>query len=51
MNLWIPTTAVVVGGVALAKVPYNKYLLWLAPLLGIYLVLICVMLGLGAALG
>jgi len=51
MNLWIPTTAVVVGGVALAKVPYNKYLRWLAPLLGIYLVLICAMLGLGAALG
>jgi len=51
MNLWIPTTAVVVGGVALAKVPYDKYLKWLAPLLGIYLVVICLLLGLGAAVG
>jgi uncharacterized ion transporter superfamily protein YfcC len=50
MNLWIPTTAVVMGGLALAKVGYNKYLRWLAPLLAIYLVLICGFLALGAAL-
>ena len=50
MNLWIPTTAVVMGGIALAKVGYDKYLRFLAPLLGILFVLICGFLGLGAVL-
>lgn len=50
MNLWIPTTAVVMGGIALAKVSYDKYLKWLAPLLGIFFVVICAFLALGAAL-
>lgn len=49
MNLWFPTTAVVMGGLALAKVGYNKYLRSLAPLLAIYFVLICAFLALGAA--
>ncbi|HTZ85956.1 MAG TPA: Na+/H+ antiporter NhaC family protein [Solirubrobacteraceae bacterium] len=50
MNLWIPTTAVVMGGVALAKVGYDKYLKWLWPLLAIYFVVISAFLGLAAAL-
>jgi uncharacterized ion transporter superfamily protein YfcC len=50
MNLWIPTTAVVMGGIALAKVGYDKYLRFLAPLLGIFFVLICAFLAIGAAL-
>ncbi|MFE0104337.1 YfcC family protein [Streptomyces sp. NPDC059009] len=50
MNLWVPTTAVTIGGVALAKVGYNKYLRFVWPLLAILLVLICVFVGLGAAM-
>ncbi|MEV7285851.1 YfcC family protein [Streptomyces sp. NPDC093252] len=48
MNLWVPTTAVTIGGVALAKVGYNKYLRFVTPLLGILFVLICVFVALGA---
>jgi uncharacterized ion transporter superfamily protein YfcC len=50
MNLWVPTTAVVMGGIALAKVGYDKYLRFLAPLLGIFFVLICAFLAIGAVL-
>jgi len=49
MNLWVPTTAVVMGGLTLGKVGYNKYLRFIAPLLGILFVLICGFLLLGAA--
>jgi len=50
MNLWVPTTAVVIGGVALAKVRYDHYLRFVAPLLGILFVLTCAFLAIGAAL-
>ncbi|QEU95059.1 YfcC family protein [Streptomyces kanamyceticus] len=50
MNLWVPTTAVTIGGVALAKVGYDKYLRFVWPLLAILSVLICVFVALGAAL-
>jgi uncharacterized ion transporter superfamily protein YfcC len=49
MNLFTPTSAVVMGGLALAKVDYNRYLRFLAPLLGILLVLTLVFVGVGAA--
>ncbi|MCX5386441.1 YfcC family protein [Streptomyces sp. NBC_00083] len=49
MNLWVPTTAVTIGGVALAKVGYNKYLRFVAPLLALLLVLICAFVAAGAA--
>ncbi|MFI6938824.1 YfcC family protein [Streptomyces sp. NPDC050418] len=49
MNLWVPTTAVTIGGVALAKVGYDKYLRFVWPLLVILFVLICGFLALGAA--
>ncbi|MFJ9125106.1 MULTISPECIES: YfcC family protein [unclassified Streptomyces] len=49
MNLWVPTTAVTIGGVALAKVGYDKYLRFVWPLLAILLVLICAFVALGAA--
>ncbi|WP_306322274.1 MULTISPECIES: YfcC family protein [unclassified Streptomyces] len=49
MNLWVPTTAVTIGGVALAKVGYDKYLRFVWPLLAILFVLICVFVALGAA--
>jgi len=50
MNLWVPTTAVVMGGIALAKVGYDKYMKWLWPLLAIFFVVICAFVGVAAAL-
>ncbi|CAM5566165.1 YfcC family protein OS=Streptomyces alboniger OX=132473 GN=CP975_08555 PE=4 SV=1 [Streptomyces alboniger] len=50
MNLWVPTTAVTIGGVALAKVGYDRYLRFVWPLLAVLALLICVFVGLGAAL-
>ncbi|RKN72578.1 YfcC family protein [Streptomyces klenkii] len=48
MNLWVPTTAVIMGGVALAKVGYDKYLRFVWPLLVLLSVLICGFVALGA---
>lgn len=48
MNLFTPTSAVVMGGLAVAKVEYNRYVRFIAPLLGILLVLIAALVGLGA---
>ncbi|MFC5719169.1 YfcC family protein [Streptomyces gamaensis] len=48
MNLWVPTTAVVVGGVSLARVGYDRYLRFVWPLLVILGVLVCVFVGVGA---
>src|ERR671912_2633045 len=39
MNLFIPTSAVVMGGLAIARVPYGKYLRWVWPLLAMLVVL------------
>ncbi|MEU8894893.1 YfcC family protein [Nocardia sp. NPDC048505] len=50
-NLVTPTTAVVTGGLALAKVRYDRYVKFVAPLLGILFVLTCVFLVGGALLG
>ena len=50
MNLFTPTSAVVMGGLALAKVGYGTYLRFLAPLLAVLLVLITAFLAVGAAL-
>ncbi|QIS04130.1 YfcC family protein [Nocardia brasiliensis] len=50
-NLVTPTTAVVTGGLALAKVRYDRYVRFVAPLLGILAVLICVFLALGSFVG
>ncbi|MND01218.1 hypothetical protein D3C83_201220 [compost metagenome] len=33
VNLVTPTSAVVMGGLAIARVPYGKYLRWVWPLL------------------
>ncbi|MFB6572075.1 YfcC family protein [Streptomyces noursei] len=48
MNLWVPTTAVIMGGVSLAKVGYDTYLRFVAPLLALLAVLICAFVALGA---
>ncbi|GAA2929886.1 YfcC family protein [Streptomyces thioluteus] len=48
MNLWVPTTAVVVGGVSLAKVGYDRYLRFVWPLLAVLAVVICAFVAFGA---
>ncbi|MFF7359273.1 YfcC family protein [Streptomyces sp. NPDC008125] len=48
MNLWVPTTAVTIGGIALAKIGYDRYLRFVWPLLAILAVLICGFVALGA---
>ncbi|QEV17550.1 YfcC family protein [Streptomyces alboniger] len=50
MNLWVPTTAVTIGGVALAKVGYDRYLRFVWPLLAVLFLLICGFVALGALL-
>jgi uncharacterized ion transporter superfamily protein YfcC len=49
MNLFIPTSAVVMGGLAIARVPYGTYLRWVWPLLAALAVLCIVVLGVSAA--
>lgn len=48
VNLITPTSAVVMGGLAIARVPYIRWVKWVAPLLGILTILIMVMLSIGA---
>ncbi|MFF8281852.1 YfcC family protein [Streptomyces albus] len=50
MNLWVPTTAVIMGGISLAKVGYDRYLRFVLPLLGILALLIAGFVALGAAM-
>ena len=50
MNLFIPTSAVVMGGLAIARVPYGTYLRWVWPLLAALAALSIVVLGVAAAL-
>jgi uncharacterized ion transporter superfamily protein YfcC len=50
MNLFIPTSAVVMGGLAIARVPYDRYLRWVWPLLAALAALCIVVIGVGAAL-
>lgn len=47
MNLFIPTSAVVMGGLAIARVPYGRYLKWVWPLLLMLAGLTVVVLGAG----
>ena len=49
VNLITPTSAVVMGGLALAKVRYDQWLRFVAPLLGILFVLCAVLIGIGSA--
>ena len=50
MNLFTPTSAVVMGGLAVARVDYNRYLRFIAPLLGILLVAIASLVAVAAVL-
>lgn len=49
VNLFTPTSAIVMGGLAIAKVRYDRYLKWVWPLLLALFVLTCVLLALGVA--
>ena len=49
MNLFIPTSAVVMGGLAIARVPYDRYLRWVWPLLAMLAALTVVVLAVQAA--
>ncbi|MFP8962084.1 YfcC family protein [Streptomyces nanhaiensis] len=49
VNLVTPTSAVVMGGLALAKVRYDRYLRFVAPLMGVLLVVVAAFLAVGAA--
>jgi uncharacterized ion transporter superfamily protein YfcC len=51
MNLFTPTSAVVMGGLALAKVKYNLYLRFIGPLLAILFVMIIAFVGIAGWLG
>ena len=48
MNLFIPTSAVVMGGLAIARVPYGTYVRWVLPLLAALCALSIVALAVGA---
>ncbi|WP_306331589.1 YfcC family protein [Vibrio injensis] len=50
VNLVTPTSAVVMGGLAIARVPYVRWIKWVAPLLGILCVFIMIMLSIGVLL-
>jgi uncharacterized ion transporter superfamily protein YfcC len=50
MNLFIPTSAVVMGGLAIARVPYGTYLRWVWPLVVLLSGLSIVVLAISAAL-
>jgi uncharacterized ion transporter superfamily protein YfcC len=49
MNLFTPTSAVVMGGLALSRVGYNRFLRFVAPLLLVLLILTCLFMLLGVA--
>jgi uncharacterized ion transporter superfamily protein YfcC len=50
MNLFIPTSAVVMGGLAIARVPYDRYLRWVWPLLALLAALCIVVIGIAAVI-
>ena len=50
MNLFIPTSAVVMGGLAIARVPYGRYLRWVWPLLILLSIVVVIVLAAGAVL-
>lgn len=49
MNLFVPTSAVVMGGLAIARVPYGTYLRWVWPLLALLSALSVIVLTISAA--
>ncbi len=50
VNLITPTSAVVMGGLAIARVPYVRWVKWVAPLLAILTVFCIIVLSIGAVI-
>ncbi|RWR01468.1 C4-dicarboxylate ABC transporter [[Pantoea] beijingensis] len=50
VNLLTPTSAVVMGGLAIARIPYIRWLKWIAPLFAILLIFLVLSLSLAALL-
>jgi len=50
MNLVIPTSAVVMGGLAIARVPYGRYVRWVWPLLVLLTIVVVIVLAVSAIL-
>jgi uncharacterized ion transporter superfamily protein YfcC len=50
VNLFTPTSAIVMGGLTLAKVGYDRFLRFVLPLLAILFVLVCVFVFVGSGL-
>jgi uncharacterized ion transporter superfamily protein YfcC len=50
MNLVIPTSAVVMGGLAIARVPYGRYLRWVWPILILLTIVVVIVLAVSALL-
>ena len=48
LNLLTPTSAVVMGGLAIARVPYSKWIKFIMPLFGIFMVITMALLALGS---
>ncbi|MGF1725460.1 YfcC family protein [Photobacterium nomapromontoriensis] len=48
VNLITPTSAVVMGGLAIARVPYVRWIKWVMPLIGILMVFCMIVLSIGA---
>src|SRR4051794_12371056 len=51
VNLFTPTSAVIMGGLALSKVGYNRYLKFVWPFLAAVFVICCAFVGIAAATG
>jgi uncharacterized ion transporter superfamily protein YfcC len=51
VNYITPTSAIVMGGLVLAKVRYDHYLRFVLPFLGVAAVVVCLFLALGVAVG
>jgi uncharacterized ion transporter superfamily protein YfcC len=51
VNLITPTSAVLMGGLALSRIGYNQYIKFIAPYLAIMFVLIVIFIGLGVIVG
>jgi uncharacterized ion transporter superfamily protein YfcC len=51
VNLITPTSAVIMGGLALSKVGYDRYLRFVWPFVLAVFVVVCVFVGIAAALG
>ena len=49
MNLVTPTSAVIMGGLALSKVGYDRYLRFVWPFLVVVFVVCCAFVGIAAA--